>query len=189
MSRAYRISLRESSKRDISASDEICAELELLEILPAEQMRALLQEELLQRGFTQQGEILVRQKQGLNIEVNPKTGEVKVGAVHSSEVEVESERDCLGFDDLGPSQEELKARLKKEIAADLENKLGEEQKRLQELTSEKLEKSVQKTSEELDRIVNAVTRAALKKKAASMGQIQEISEDPETGSLTIKLEV
>ena len=42
---------------------------------------------------------------------------------------------------------------------------------------------------ELNEAVNAVTREALKRKAAQLGQIKEMTEDPEAGSLTIKVEV
>ena len=34
MSRAYRITVKESSTRELKGSDEICTQLEVLEILP-----------------------------------------------------------------------------------------------------------------------------------------------------------
>ena len=37
--------------------------------------------------------------------------------------------------------------------------------------------------------VNRITAEALKKKAASLGQIKEMTEDPQSGSLTITVEV
>ena len=37
--------------------------------------------------------------------------------------------------------------------------------------------------------MNHVTREALKQKAAQLGQIKEMTEDPQSGSLTIKVEV
>ena len=42
---------------------------------------------------------------------------------------------------------------------------------------------------ELDQISNRVTAEALKQKAASMGEVQEVSEDPESGSLTIRVKI
>ena len=44
MSRAYRISVKESISQDLKAADEICTDLEILEILPREQMADLLEE-------------------------------------------------------------------------------------------------------------------------------------------------
>jgi hypothetical protein len=38
-------------------------------------------------------------------------------------------------------------------------------------------------------VVNRVTAEALKRKAASLGQIKEMTEDPQAGSLTIVVEV
>ena len=42
MSRAYRIRVKESISQDLSASDEVCSDLEILEILPGDQMADLL---------------------------------------------------------------------------------------------------------------------------------------------------
>ena len=42
---------------------------------------------------------------------------------------------------------------------------------------------------DLNDAVNSITREALKRKAAQLGQIKEMTEDPEAGSLTIKVEV
>jgi len=42
---------------------------------------------------------------------------------------------------------------------------------------------------EMDEVVNRVTAEALKRKAAQLGQIKEMTEDPQAGSLTIVVEV
>ena len=54
---------------------------------------------------------------------------------------------------------------------------------------EELEKHLQEIQPEISQIVNQVTRDALKQKAQQMGTVTEISEDAESGSLTIKVEV
>ena len=46
MSRAYRITVKESETRHLKAGDEICTDLEILEILPPEDMGTLLRNEL-----------------------------------------------------------------------------------------------------------------------------------------------
>ena len=46
MSRSYRVSVRECVNRVIRAEDRISTQLEILEILPAEQMAGLLADEL-----------------------------------------------------------------------------------------------------------------------------------------------
>ena len=51
MSRAYRIKVRESLRRTIRAHDRVSTQLELLEVLPPEQMAQLLTEELKGRVY------------------------------------------------------------------------------------------------------------------------------------------
>ena len=46
MSRSYRVSVRECVNRVIRAEDRISTQLEILDILPAEQMAGLLADEL-----------------------------------------------------------------------------------------------------------------------------------------------
>ena len=45
------------------------------------------------------------------------------------------------------------------------------------------------TWKQLDQATNRATAKALKQKAAQIGQIKELTEDPESGSLTIVVEV
>ncbi len=55
--------------------------------------------------------------------------------------------------------------------------------------TDRLEGRLADLKTELDQAVNRVTAEALKRKAASMGRIKEIADDPESGSLTIVVEV
>jgi hypothetical protein len=55
--------------------------------------------------------------------------------------------------------------------------------------TKKLQDSLADIRRELDQVINRVTAEALKKKAAQMGRITELSEDKASGSLTIVLEV
>src|SRR6187401_630302 len=70
MSRAYRIRVKESISQDLSASDEVCSDLEILEILPSDQMADLLSGELKGRGF--------EEKEGWSYDdVGPRANQVK----------------------------------------------------------------------------------------------------------------
>ena len=51
MSRAYRIRVSETVRRVLRATDHVSTQLELLEILPREQMADLLADELERHGF------------------------------------------------------------------------------------------------------------------------------------------
>ena len=80
MSRAYRIRVKESISTDLSASDEVCSDLEILEILPGDQMADLLEGALKGRGFREEDGKLVRSKDGVTVTVDPKSGEIGVKA-------------------------------------------------------------------------------------------------------------
>jgi hypothetical protein len=55
--------------------------------------------------------------------------------------------------------------------------------------TDRLEGQLRDLRQELDQVVNRVTAESLKRKAAQLGQIKEMTEDPQAGSLTIVVEV
>jgi hypothetical protein len=189
MSRAYRIRVKESISQDLAASDEVCSDLEILEILPGDQMADLLEGALKGRGFKEQDGKLVRQQDGVTVTVDPKSGEVGVKAEKSEKVELESEKEGWGYDDVGPHAKTIKKQLSDQAKADLERRAEKQKERLQGEATEKLEGVMDDVRKELNDAVNSVTREALKRKAAQLGQIKEMTEDPQAGSLTIKVEV
>src|SRR5580704_1148777 len=95
MSRAYRIKVRENLRRVLRASDHVRTELELLEILPPEQMAELLAEELQRRGFEKQGQSLIRNEKGVQIRVEPATGAVIVQAQAEEHVTLQGAKDVV----------------------------------------------------------------------------------------------
>ncbi len=190
MSRAYRITVKESDTRQLKAGDEICTQLEILEILPGEDMATLLKEELKKRGFEEQDDgTMVRKDGELTVRVDPCSGEVSVKAEAEETVSQEAKREATGFNDVGPSEKNLRERVKDQLKTDLDKKFEQEQSRLQNKATEQLEKHLNEIQPEISEIVNKVTRDALKQKAQQMGTVKEISEDAESGSLTIKVEV
>lgn len=190
MSRAYRIKVKESLTRGIHAEDEITVHLEILEVLPPESMAQLLEAELKNRGFEKEGDKLVRQeKDGVKVVIDPCDGSVTVKAEQQEEVELSATGERTAYDDVGPSSKAVKEQLKKDLQAELEKRAEQQGDRLQKAATEKLEGKLCDLQGELNQVVNRVTAEALKQKAASMGQIKEISEDPQTGSLSITVEV
>lgn len=190
MSRAYRITVKEAETRHLKAGDEICTQLEILEILPGEDMATLLKNELKNRGFEEQEDgTMVRKDGEVTVTVDPCSGEVTVKAETGEEVKQEARRDATGFNDVGPNETNLRDRVKEQLKQDLDKKFDQEQSRLQTKATEQLEKHLQDLQPEISQVVNKVTRDALKQKAQQMGTVKEISEDAETGSLTIKVEV
>ena len=190
MSRAYRITVKESETRELRGADEICTKLELLDILPPEDTAGLLKGALKERGFKEQADgTLTRQDGGLTVTVDPCDGTVSVKSEVAEKVGLEAKRHTSGFDDIGPSEKAIRERMKGDLKADLDKKAEQEAARLQAEATEKLEKHLDELQPELGRVVNKVTREALKQKARSLGTVQEIHEDAEAGNLTIKVEV
>lgn len=190
MSRAYRISVQESEVRSLKGQDEICTQLELLGILPPESMAGLLKAELQNNGFEEQPDgRMVRRDGPLTVTVDPCNGEVSVKSELATDVTIAANRDATGFDDVGPNAETLRERVREELKQDIARKAEQENERLQGQATEALERHLEELQPELGRIVNKVTRDALKEKAAQLGSIREISEDTESGNLTIKIEV
>src|SRR5580700_4946549 len=103
MSRAYRISVSESQNRVVRAEDRVSTHLELIEVLPCDQMSALLAEELKKQGFEEKDGQLVRKDQDVNVRVNPDTGEVSVSAEASQKVQLTTTREGRAYDDAGPN--------------------------------------------------------------------------------------
>lgn len=189
MSRAYRIRVKESISQDLSASDEVCSDLEILEILPGDQMAELLEGELKGRGFEEKEGKLVRTKDGVIVSVDAKSGEISVKTEKKDHVELETEKEGWSYDDVGPRANQVKKQLADQAKQDLERRAQRQQEKLQTEATEQLEGVMDDVRKDLNDAVNSVTREALKRKAAQMGRIKEMSEDPEAGSLTIKIEV
>ncbi len=189
MSRAYRIKVSETVRKVIRAEDHISSQLEVLDVLPSDQMADLLAEELVKQGFERDGDQVVRTECETTVSVDLKTGTVTVKAEKDREVTAKGEKSGNAYDDYGPGRKESKKKLKEDPAKELEGEVSQRQETLQRQVTDKLESQLADLRKELDQAVNRATAEALKQKAAKLGQIKELTEDPETGSLTIVVEV
>jgi hypothetical protein len=188
MSRAYRIKVSESLNRVIRASDHVSTQLEVMEILPREQMADLLAEELLRRGFQLAGKALVREGNGITLTVDPETGTVTAQVEASKQAQVQRESEGRAYDQ-GPGRKRAEEALRRQLREELEKQVEQQNERLQKEVTDRLEGELVDLRKELNQVVNRVTAEALKRKAAQIGQIKEMTEDPQSGSMTIVLEV
>jgi hypothetical protein len=189
MSRSYRIKVRETLRRIIRASDHVSSQLELLEILPPEQMAELLAKELAGRGFERNGNQSVRKSKGVTITVDLAAGSVTVQAESQQHANLTSEKEGRVYEEArGPQAQQLEKQLREQLKANLEKDAARQASELQKKVTDKLEGALADIRQELDQAVNKATAAALKLKASQMGQIKSVSEDA-TGSLTIVVEV
>jgi hypothetical protein len=189
MSRAYRLRVSDSLNRTLRAEDSVSTQLELLEVLPREQMAALLREELKARGFEECEDQLVRTNGDLTTTVDPASGTVTVQAESAKKIELTGQRDGLGYDDFGPGEKGVRKALAQQLKDDLAKQAEHEQDKLQSAATKRLEGHLTDLRKELNGAMNRVTAEALKQKAAHIGQIKEVTEDVQSGSLTIKVEV
>ncbi len=190
MSRAYRIRVRESVNRVVRASDHVSTQLEVLGILPQDQMAELLAQELVRRGFERKANVLSRVEDGVTISVDVATGTVTVRAETETEIELEGLRQGRGDSDWTAAQKAMaEENLRKEVKQELDKQFDKRKQVLQEQATNRLEGVLGDVRRELDEAVNRVTAEALKQRAAQIGQIKELTEDPATGSLTIVVEV
>jgi hypothetical protein len=181
--------VRETLNRVIRAEDHVSTQLELLQILPPEVMARLLRAELEKRGFKSEGDELVREQDGVVVTVDPATGTVTVHAEAAEEVELKGERTTWAGDEGGRDAKRAREAAKRDLQRELEGKAGSHREKLQSQVTDRLEAQLGDLRKELNQAVNRVTAEALKQKAAQLGQIKEMTEDPQSGSMTIVLEV
>lgn len=187
MSRAYRISVSESARRHIRVDDGFQIQLELLNVLAPEQMSELLATELEPLGFEREGDMMRRlDEDGVEIEVDLQAGTVTARSTSTSEVDITVERARRIEEE---RIKEGRARLEKDVKEQLEREVDEAREKLSEVNTELLEKKLRDLRKELDTASNRAIASALKVRAKQMGEIQEISENPETGEITIKVQV
>lgn len=186
MSRAYRITVKESLSRHVQVEDGVASNLELLPILTPERTRELLAQELQKRGFTRDGGTAKRSEgEGITVEVDLETGAVQVSA--EGHLELELERTRVGTTEQGHA-EKHKEMMQERLKASLEQEAKAEEALLRKKVTEQLSGKLRDLKGELDDVTTRVTAEALKEKAKELGQVEEIHEEP-NGGLVIKVRV
>jgi len=189
MSRSYRLKVRETLRKIVRAEDHVSSQLELLEILPCDQMAELLARELFSRGFKRQGDNVVRDEKGMTITVELETGTVTIAVTGEHKVELTAEQEGRYYDETPGGKKAAEKQLREVLAKGMEKDAAKKREELQKQVTDRLEGELTDVKRELDQAVNRATAAALKLKASQIGQIKEMSEDQETGSLTLVVEV
>lgn len=185
MSRAYRVTVSGSVNRVVHVEDGVCTSLELLPILPREETAGLLAQELEERGFAREGDVARRtEADGVRVEIELTTGKVEVKAEASARVAVTRSRTEQIYEEvLERGRETAQAKVQDEADAEA----AEAEREAQREVTKKLERRLGDLRKELDAVTTRVTAEALKTKARSLGAIEEMTEDAETGELTIKV--
>jgi len=186
MSRAYEVRVARSLTQHKRIEDGIEARLELLPILDRERTGTLLAGQLEEDGWTIEDGVARREVSGVRVEVDTASGTISLKTDRDLTITVEGERRKRSWDERATQD---KKDLEKELDAALEKSADEKTQVELDQLSEELERVLTEIKPELDRATDAVNRAALREKAAQIGQIMDIAEDGESGEMTIRVEV
>jgi hypothetical protein len=189
MSRAYRLVVSESVRRHVIVSDGVQTGIDIPEVLPCEATRALLAQELERRGYTIAEGRAHHSLDGVEIVIDLADGSVTVTASASSEIESTVEGVGVIYDEhLGTSRErEARAKLSEKALKEAEAVARSKEETARRANTVHLEAKLNDLQKELDDIATHVTGEALKVRAAQLGEIEELNEDPNTGALTIRV--
>lgn len=183
MSKPYRIAIAETVRRHIVVEDGVETRLDLLGILPHDDMSALLEAELAKIGFEVANGLATRtDADGVTIRVETKTRKITISMREESEVEQTTNR-VFASDHQAPTEG-----MRKAVKAEAEAELDAVQERQRRVITEALEKKLGDVREELDRVAVVVTQEALRRRASQIGQIESIEQDA-SGSMTIRVRV
>jgi hypothetical protein len=171
-SRPYKIQTKEVLGKTVVAEDHVTVQLDIPPILPPEQTGALLAAALRERKFQDDaGGRLVRECGGVTVTVDPR------GATMTVSAEGET---TLPPGDPSPCSCRARARLHQEQSAHND---------LQRQVTRRLEGAIGRLGCEIEGVIHQVTVEALKHKARQLGEVQEITEDRKSGTLTIVVKV
>jgi hypothetical protein len=173
-SRPWKLTARPPVRRTVVAEDHVTVKIEIPPILPPERQGDILAGVLRRRGFRDdpEGGTLSRERGGVEVTVEPDSGEVTVRA--EAEVELPPP----------PPDNPCTCRARESLRAEERSQTD-----LQREVTRRLEGVVSKLGCELEGVAAETTRQALKEKAAELGEVKEITEDPRSGDLTIVVAV
>lgn len=188
MSRAYRIHIAESLRRHVEVDGGVDTRLDILPILAPERMAELLADELARRGFEQAADRawVLRPSDGVEVRIDPEDGTVHARVVVASDLEAHAD-EIVSSAIADPAERERVERARARHA--LEAETDRKAQALRRDASIRAADALDAIRPELDAAATATTRRALEERAAQLGEIRSIEEDPATGAVTIRVRV
>ncbi len=170
MSRAYRIQWRTASRR-ITAEDEVSIDVALLGILSEEEMRSLLDAELIAEGWHRKKGTLVRDFDGATAEIDAERKTVTIHVERTSEVTARGHTDDEAKHKADAHAKQSKAQLDGQVVAEIAE--------AEAAVRESMQGALQK-----------VYVTALEAKARKMGEVESIDRrENEDGELELIIKV
>jgi DNA topoisomerase VI subunit B len=148
-----------------------------------------LAEQLTAGGFQRDGNLLRREQGEVAVTVDLTDGAVTIALTDEQNLELERSCETRVYGETRGAVDAAQQRLEAELQDRLEREAEEHKQQLQREVTDRLERQLADLQRELDQAANRVTAEALKRKAAQLGRVKEISDDPQTGTLTIVVEV
>ena len=185
MSRPYRIKLKQSVTKTVSDSDKVTQKITLDTVLSQPEMRDILKEELKKAGFKETNGKLVKKRETGEVQtVDLETLEVVTEVEIERSIKVDREVTVKSKQDSEHMSKNQKDKFKKKAKADLLAKIEAEattaarkqQAALARLVADTLAASEKERNLELSRAVKDTYKEAIKKKAASMGNVVSVEE-------------
>lgn len=188
MSRIYRVELTASTRRHVHVEDGVRTQLQILDVLPREQIADLLRKALLDEGFEADpdGDLVRIEADGIEVRIDCKAGQVDVRLASEVDIERSETREVALDTDWG---EAGKDRARDQIKAGLEAEIDTEAETLREQITKTLEGRLGDLRVELDKVTNRVLADALKVRARQLGEVIEVDDRIEEGAITIKVRV
>lgn len=188
MSRAYRIRVSHSEDRIERIEDGVKIRLEVLDILPRDQMAEHLRAALVARGFDEvEGEPDVLQlapEEGIVIRVNVQAGELEARATGEARVAASRDVERAVYDPVRG-----RAKAEDEVRDQLEADLAKQKDAARQDLTRRLEDALQQARPLVDQAVNEATAKALEVRAGQLGEIQSIEGDAEQGRMVIRVKL
>lgn len=185
MSRAYRIRISESVSKVIHVHDGLSAPVDLLPILPKEQMLHLLGAELEKVGWTSSEGKVTKDFGGVTAEVDLMTGQISLRIEREETATETAVVVRQGYDDVGPATTE--ASVREEAVQKAERLLALAKTQAQANITALLEAALPEVKAEIDAAANKICVTALKVKASQLGEIEEISESENGLAIIVKM--
>jgi hypothetical protein len=181
--------------------ETVCVEKEwrskvrVLPILEKTEVGKLLADELLASGWSQAGDVCRKKTDNwdaefdsLTLDLNMKFREAQQVTVERGETEVSVDSDWAGS-----TKEEHQRAGEKVLQGILKSDISQAKAKVAKEFEQKLQDSKDdyfaQVGQEIKEGLNKAHAKALKKKAASLGEIQQIEEDEKSGELTIRVRI
>ena len=192
MSRAYRIRISETLDKLIHLEDGLAERLEILDILPQEQMGACLADALEAQGFLRTEDtpdVLEHSTEdGVTIRVDIRTGQLEARVKGETHVQLKKEHTTTVVDPTKNELQKAEEKLSEAVKARLEEEAQQQAEAERQKLTARLEKEIARIRPKVEAALNQATASALKTRAAQLGEIESIQEDA-GGQLLIKVRI